>query len=761
MIQRKETTHRAAIAVSLFGLLCTIYLLSYSGVFHSTDEMLYVDNAIELVQGRTDTVGHGGPFVLACALIFGLTQSIDFVGPLQAIFLLNIPATAITALFLFGFVVELGYGKRTALLTALLYGLATPAWVYSKTLFREPLAAAGLMAGIYFLARFRTQFSPLPLALALVSLGMAVTTRTSTAAVLPFAYVYLCLAVAENATWVRNRRQNMAIVLALVVLLLLILGTLWWVSTSYLGQLDRLLRFFSHGDALLALLFSPGRGMFLFSPLLLLSLVGLYAFSRRHPWEAVVLYGSSTCYAIIASSHPIWWGGWNWGPRFLISFLPLMFVPIAPIVQSVSLRRTPWLLVLLAALTLFSLSIQVLAVSVGPEMSTFSGVQDTGSAFDWSFSPWATSLSELRQLRLDLGWANLADIPAQISVVVPNLLIILLCAGFLVLPEIRTRRIGSSEARVIAGHSWPSARLVFLSLAGILGLVLGTAIWSMHIFYTLDSRYEATSGFPEAIAEVKADAQAGDLLVADYWLEDGYRMSSRLVNYCRGECPPSILVAREVWTSGQGREELLAEMTSTYRRVWLIPTGLGPVDPNSVVELALDSNTFGAGCDWAGQATRLCLYYNLPEQVVAGLRHESNLLVGDRIRLRRWELYWTGARSAMQESKVLASPGDTLFVHLTWEALAPVEGRYKVSIQFQDPRHHIWQQIDREPVAGFQPTDSWSEGELVVDRYALSLPASLAPGDYQLVLVLYDPQTSSRLATETGDRIVLADISLQ
>ena len=84
-----------------------------------------------------------------------VAQKIPFVGTLQAQFLINIVSTGLAAVFFFLLGLELEYDRRAALVVALMYGLASPAWVYSKLLFRDPFVATALIALAYFLVRFR------------------------------------------------------------------------------------------------------------------------------------------------------------------------------------------------------------------------------------------------------------------------------------------------------------------------------------------------------------------------------------------------------------------------------------------------------------------------------------------------------------------------------------------------------------------------------------------------------------------------------
>lgn len=91
------------------------------------------------------------------------------------------------------------------------------------------------------------------------------------------------------------------------------------------------------------------------------------------------------------------------------------------------------------------------------------------------------------------------------------------------------------------------------------------------------------------------------------------------------------------------------------------------------------------------------------------------------------------------------APGDTLSLNLYWQALADVQGDYLVLIQVKDQAGQVWGQVRERPVAGTYPTTLWQEGEVLRDRYELSLRAETPAGQYQLTAGLIDAATESRV----------------
>ncbi len=91
------------------------------------------------------------------------------------------------------------------------------------------------------------------------------------------------------------------------------------------------------------------------------------------------------------------------------------------------------------------------------------------------------------------------------------------------------------------------------------------------------------------------------------------------------------------------------------------------------------------------------------------------------------------------------SPGDTVLVQLRWEGSpAGLNGSEKISLQLLDGAGRLVAQAD-------QPLGAGQVG--VTTSYPLALPLLLQPGNYRLILAVYDPgrEGAPRLLTTAGD----------
>ncbi|MCD6285299.1 MAG: hypothetical protein J7M39_05230, partial [Anaerolineae bacterium] len=90
--------------------------------------------------------------------------------------------------------------------------------------------------------------------------------------------------------------------------------------------------------------------------------------------------------------------------------------------------------------------------------------------------------------------------------------------------------------------------------------------------------------------------------------------------------------------------------------------------------------------------------------------------------------------------------GDDLDITLYWRALGPAAADYTVFVHLVDPDNGILAQSDAWPDGGAAPTTTWSEGEVIVDRHVLRVPAAMPAGDYRLYVGMYDARHGTRQA---------------
>jgi hypothetical protein len=747
----------------LFLFLVGVYLLSYSGVFHSIDEVSVVAMTESLVkhggvttdqvwwsnegtvpQTRIGPDGHlyskkGVGSALLGAPFYWLAMHLPPLGAVQAMMVANALVTAATAWLVYAVILRLGYASRVGALTAAGYGLGTMAWPYARYFFSEPLAALGLTAGLWGLLSAGQTGRARYAALAGAGVGLALLAKVSNGVTWPLFLVY--------GLWIVWRRQKMVAVgskrrsveLAVAFLLPLAAGGLSLVAYN----LDRTGNLFDMGyganeifstplwRGLAGLLLSPGKSLFLYSPLLLAAPFGIPALLRRDRSTALLSLGVAVIYPLFYARWFIWDGGWCWGPRFLVPVLPFLSLFLAPVVKLALGPSRELVKGLLATLGVLSVWVQALGVLVDFNRYLLI-LADKGIDLSPSFvhfrpelSPLLGHLFLLRSGIWDLAW--LPDIAAGVDfprLLAPLTLLAVVVSGCVLYP--RLSRVG---------------RWLFAA-AGV-ALVAGSAVTVARLPAAADEWQAGCDGLSTVLQE---KAQPGDALVVDLWSYSNPWLLSIPVMERYKAGPPYWLWLRQDPVSTD-QQRLLADMGREHPRLWLALHTTPDSDPSSTTERWLDEHAFRIEGRWLTPALRLVLYELPTASTDAAPQCSTELRMGDWL--------WLVGYSPGGPFEV--HPGHALAFSLFWRAEHQVEQDYVVFAQLLDAEGRLCAQVDRPPVAGFRPTHTWEPSEPVRDNYGLAVPWNLPPGRYQLIAGLYLPSTMERLPVTTADGSYVGD----
>ncbi|HXJ78557.1 MAG TPA: methyltransferase domain-containing protein [Candidatus Methylomirabilis sp.] len=241
---------------------------------------------------------------------------------------LNPLITAATACLVFRMARLLGLSAAWSLAAAAAYGVASPAATYARFDYAQPLAGLALSLAAWQLLEAQRRTGLRPYVVSGLSLGYGILTRTEIVVVAAWAIVWV---------WMQGRHQRVRTVMIRVGALLVptvVGGAIYlWTSQLKFGAFGKFgyspTALFTHAPAtilqgLAGLLISPTTGILVFFPLSVLVVPGLMRLRQRRP-EAVSLFaGMLVVLTAVYSSYIIWWGGWSWGPRFLIPLVPII-----------------------------------------------------------------------------------------------------------------------------------------------------------------------------------------------------------------------------------------------------------------------------------------------------------------------------------------------------------------------------------------------------------------------------------------------------
>jgi hypothetical protein len=94
---------------------------------------------------------------------------------------------------------------------------------------------------------------------------------------------------------------------------------------------------------------------------------------------------------------------------------------------------------------------------------------------------------------------------------------------------------------------------------------------------------------------------------------------------------------------------------------------------------------------------------------------------------------------------------------LHWQALEAMDRNYTVFVHLVGPEDDIADQDDAPPGDAFFPTSTWLPGDIVLDEHHLEIPAAGQPGDYRLIVGLYDQPSGDRLLANDSEGLSLGD----
>ncbi|MCS6835197.1 MAG: hypothetical protein NZ750_04170 [Anaerolineae bacterium] len=763
----------AVLALSIVVLQLSALMLVYSGKIESSDELQIIDaatslarfgdwerdesasispprNIIDVKPLPTATYNDDPLVVLLAAGLVLLADLLPWLGVIHLVWLLNVLATASTATLLALWVRRLGYAAWIAWSVALLYGLATIALVYSRTLFREPLTALGLTACALALSHARAwpwlnwqRWAWLGAALILLSLAMQA--KFTALLVAPALLAYALWPQSAWRPW--GHLQILGLLLALLSLTLL--AFVPPVMASLVQSSEPLLSRFGTPapeptKALYAYLFSPSASLWSTSPALLLALVGGWRVWRTGQqnliWLALLaLSAYALGHALLTGVH--WYGGLSWPPRFLVPIVPLIAVLLAPALAWLS-EPGRWLW-RLGALTLIGLSLWIQVVGALSVWGAyrFQLPSESGGVAEWDgalrqleYAHWLLLLPTWPSLGLNTAWYR---------------------AGLDGWPWAYGLLLGLSLLLSAALWRWRRAAWGILILA--LGWLVLTALSLRALNDSDPTTWASSESLRAAWAVLEREARPGDPLVLADPRYDRFVLNHNRLRTVRpivfvgqpGEAggqyaPPRLQSAFSADLLSLDYLRMLNHLALHRRRLWLLAHN-GPYNSWAVrpVERYLNENFYLMREIHTGDPEVRLLEYHLeawpPAQGLMSYEHAANLRYGDSLWLDGVTLP-TGLRYGL---------GDTLAIALWWHTEALLSEDYQVAwfVVPSDSSRPPIQGMDSAPQGGFSPTSRWTTRTPIQDRRALVLPSDLPSGEYLLWVVVY------RLSADGPERL--------
>lgn len=766
---KRQHLSTLVIALCLYLLLFSVYLLIYSGLLYSFDGISRFSVTESLVKrGAFDTpqvwglsnhhpFGRDGEYYskysifpsLLAAPLYWIALHIKRLGLVQTVMLLNAFITAITGSLIFLYVKGLGYSRNASLFVGLIFGLCTTALVYAKYFFSEPIVSLCFLATAYVLFKRkgssnRNKSSSGYALLAGLTLGLAITSKPTAALAIPVFFFYgFYRHTSKAAIYTRGYLIDVLFFGLSLGISLAAIGVYNYarfgspLQTGYASweKFDNPLL-----TGLWGLLLSPEKGLIFYSPVLLLSPFAFFAFFKRNRAEAMLTLALFVIYCITFAKWYAWTGGWwCWGPRFLVILIPFLMTTTAPTIEALLAQRSSLTTLAFLALCLLSAIVQILGAGVNAGYVNYRLTHITQGV---PFNPqrWRVLGQALffRLQNLNFAWVRTVDGQTNLDAVAVSVTVAFVLFSIATL--------------VYFSRHEASQRALVMLLAGslLLPVVLSWFCLSRYYyepFFTGGNDYHALLDYFQRASEPQ------DALVLDTDLYTNF-----FLNYNKALLKWYTLTGDEFPPEAR-KSALLGRLLDRYPRIWLVDDSVPSLGLPRPIERYLSERSYKIDEATFSNYSRLCLYSTAHRPDPASPQFVTELNLGHSISLLGYDLFPSTA-------DILLHSGDAIHLSLLWQAIAPIEQDYTVFVQMLDESGQLCLQVDRHPVDGFRPTSSWQIGEKVRDNYGLVIPSEMPPGRYHLIAGMYWLETLERLpatsyeAVHLGDYVLLGEITV-
>ncbi|RMG76452.1 MAG: hypothetical protein D6711_03865 [Chloroflexi bacterium] len=751
-------------ALLLFIFLCAVYLLTYSGRITLNDEAEMYDitsSIVDFGDRRYDVFnwfawtryapsGISDPnslypmsespiepvFILSGTPLYWLATQISGVGLLHTTLLLNIFISALASVLIYRYVLLLGYEERLALSAALMLGLMTILWAYSRTYFREPLALLLILLTAFYLEHLRQTKKPIFAGAAVITFLLAYYTKESSLMVVPG----LLLIMMPNQ-WLKRWTDG---VLLLVLLVTVVAG----VTDVFANSLPEIqFRQYKTGGeffriALHGYLISPTASIWATSPIVLLAIPGGWLFlrrnQRRYVWVMlVVLLGLAWGHALSADRH--WIGGTTLPPRFIIPALPFMILVSIPALEWL-MQHKRWLIGIVLIALYWQFLNAVLAWQEYPDHLPEESLNIVN---------WQPALDQVRYARPFVLTPVLFEKNLDIAWVRTHVPLWFVMFGGL-----------ASTTLFLLWRDW--RRRWLWGLPVVLFVMIGVGL---KLIYVDPAYWGQNQALIAASVELDQQEQPGDVLLLNDPLYQPFFFNYRLFDKARVvslqtspgergsfEQVPAVVSDNVIDLIDPVARRLIDALATKRKRLWLLME-TGPFLPWAIrpIERYMTEYYYPVAEYAFDPTVRLLLFSTVrapdapPEIALDQSFGEGLLLTGVTLPL--------GTTYAA---------GDILPISFYWRALDDAEQDYTVALFLVDETGAVVAQgRDTTFVGGFVPR--LKAGELVQDNRAIQIPDELSAGNYQIWLRLYwfENDTIKTLTLEDGKDITVLPISIQ
>ncbi len=258
--------------------------------------------------------------------------------------------------------------------------------------------------------------------------------------------------------------------------------------------------------------------------------------------------------------------------------------------------------------------------------------------------------------------------------------------------------------------------------------------------YEVNPEYSRSSGYRDVAAAIMADAQEGDLFLAQFpdpvW---GY--------YLRNSDIPQLMHPSSPAAAAEETGRALREIADKYERIWFVPNAAANWDSDDFVGQWLRYNLL---TESKTAHKRMQLFAFRPLRGMDQIALPINELLNEQIALQSVYMTINGQPADPTERLSLAY-GDTLSVSLLWQAAEPIGEHYTVFVHILAEDGRLIGQHDGIPLFGTRSTRTWEAGERIIDQHDIEITAEGGVQNGRLFIGMYDTDTVERIPFANGE----------
>ncbi|MDX2098887.1 MAG: hypothetical protein SFW36_14015 [Leptolyngbyaceae cyanobacterium bins.59] len=237
-----------------------------------------------------------------------------------------------------------GFSQRmtTSFFATFLLVFTTYFWTSSRDSFDGVLCSTLFTFSFFLLILYKEKPRSPFLIGSFICLGFCFITRISTIFLVIASFIYLFLILKNRFYWLEiSKRMGYSV----LTLLPFVIWQMWYnhLRTGYFYMSPVQTKQFATNNALdgnlllgiSGLLLSPGKSLFIYAPLLIISVILFKKFYQEYRKEAIYFLAVCLFWFLLHARLRSWYGAWGWGPRHFITILPVLFLPFAVNLQFV------------------------------------------------------------------------------------------------------------------------------------------------------------------------------------------------------------------------------------------------------------------------------------------------------------------------------------------------------------------------------------------------------------------------------------------